>query len=82
MWYHKTRLGTFWIVEDDKSHDYYLGMDEDSLGVYHRLEDAIHDIKCQETGELKWDLAKAPEVPEDIHDWVEGEPEHWSDLNN
>ena len=77
MWYHKTKLGTFWIVESEGDHEYYMGMDDESLGHYKRLEDAIHDIKAQETGHLKWDMLKQPEVPEDIHEWVEGEPENW-----
>lgn len=81
MWYHKTKLGTFWIVESEENHQYYLGMDEDSLGAYKRLEDAIHDIKDQATGSLKWDMARNPTVPEDIHEWVEGEPEDWHKTN-
>lgn len=82
MWYHKTKLGTFWIVESDANHEYYLGMDEESLGHYKRLEDAIHDIKSQETGNLRWDMAKQPEVPEDIHEWVEGEPDNWEEISH
>lgn len=78
MWYHKTKLGTFWIVESEKDHRYYLGMDEDSLGIYDRLDQAIHDIKAQETGCLKWDQARNSDIPEDIREWVEGEPDDWS----
>lgn len=77
MWYHKTKLGTFWIVESDVDHQYYLGMDDDSLGHYQRIEDAIHDIKQQETGNLKWDESRGAEVPDDLTQWVEGEPENW-----
>lgn len=77
MWYHKTRLGTFWIVESEENHQYYLGMDDDTLGAYQRLEDAIKGIKNQETGYLKWDQARSPAIPEDIHQWEEGEPESW-----
>ena len=79
MWYHKTKLGTFWIVESERDHEYYLGMDDESLGHYKRLEDAIHDIKAQETGNLRWDMTKQPDVPEDIHEWVEGQPEDWEE---
>ncbi len=79
MWYHKTKLGTFWIVESEDTHQYYLGMDEDSIGCYKRLEDAIGDIKKQETGNLKWDQSRNIEVPDDVvHEWVEGEPENWN----
>lgn len=79
MWYHKTKLGTFWIVESD-SHQYYLGLDEDSLGCYQRIEDAIKDIKEQATGNLKWDESRGAWVPEDVYEWVEGEPENWNDV--
>lgn len=79
MWYHKTKLGTFWIVESD-AHQYYLGLDEDSLGCYKRIEDAIRDIKEQATGNLRWDESKGAWVPEDVHQWVEGEPENWNDV--
>jgi hypothetical protein len=79
MWYHKTKLGTFWIVESEDTHQYYLGMDEDSIGCYKRLEDAIRDIKEQSTGNLKWDESRNIEVPEDVvHLWEEGEPENWN----
>lgn len=79
MWYHKTKLGTFWIVESDENHQYYLGLDEDSLGCYKRIEDAIRDIKEHETGLLKWDESRVI-VPEDVHEWVEGEPENWEKM--
>ncbi len=78
MWYHKTKIGTFWIVESEESHQYYLGMDEESLGCYKRIEDAIHDIKDQTTGNIKWDASKSVEVPEDLQQWTEGEPESWN----
>lgn len=79
MWYHKTKLGTFWIVESEDTHQYYLGMDDDSIGCYKRLEDAIKDIKEQETGNIKWDQSRSIEIPDDVvHDWVEGEPENWN----
>ena len=81
MWHHKTRLGTFWIVESEQNHQYYVGMDDDSIGIYQRLEDAIHVIKDHETGNPKWDLSRRIEVPEDIHQWDEGEPEYWNKTN-
>lgn len=78
MWYHKTKLGTFWIVESEDNHQFYLGLDEESLGCYKKLEDAIQDIRLQKTGNLKWDEHRAAEVPEDVvHEWEEGEPENW-----
>jgi len=77
MWHHKTKLGTFWIVESEDNHQFYLGMDEESLGHYQRLEDAIHDIQQQATGHLKWDIAKKPSIPESVAQWEEGEPENW-----
>lgn len=81
MWFHKTKLGTFWIVESEENHQYYLGFDEDSLGCYKRLEDAIKDIKDKETGNLKWDESRSLAVPEDVvHQWEEGEPENWNKI--
>lgn len=80
MWYHKTKLGTFWIVESEENHQYFLGMDQESLGHYQRIEDAIKDIKGQSTGFLKWDVSRGVNVPEDVTEWVEGEPENWNDV--
>lgn len=77
MWHHKTKLGTFWIVESEETHQYYLGMDDESLGCYQRIEDAIHDIQDKSTGNLKWDVSRNVMVPEDVHQWLEGEPENW-----
>jgi hypothetical protein len=78
MWHHKTKLGTFWIVESEDNHQYYLGLDSDSIGCYKRLEDAIRDIKEQSTGYLKWDESRNIEVPDDVvHQWEEGEPDNW-----
>lgn len=77
MWHYKTKLGTFWIVESEEDHEYYMGMDDESLGHYHRLDEAIDVIRTQETGNLKWDMVKKADVPTDIHDWSEGEPENW-----
>lgn len=78
MWHHKTKLGTFWIVESEENHQYYLGLDEESLGCYQRLEDAIQDIKRKETGNFKWDASGNIIVPDDvIQQWDEGEPENW-----
>lgn len=77
MWHHKSKLGTFWIVESE-DHLYHLGIDEESLGIYRRIEEAIQVIRAQETGHLKWDLAQRAEIPEDVHEWVEGEPENWN----
>lgn len=79
MWHYKTKIGTFWIVESDEDHEYYLGMDEESLGHYERLDDAIKVIRSQETGNLKWDMVRQPDVPEDIHEWADGEPENWEE---
>lgn len=78
MWYHKTRLGTLWIVESEEDHQYYLGMDEESLGTYKKIEDAMRDIREHETGFLKWDLDSKTQAPDQLEQWQEGEPENWS----
>lgn len=80
MWYHKTKIGTFWIVESEADHQYYLGFDEDSLGCYRKLEQAIHDIQAHETGEMKWDMSSITSIPESIKGWDEGEPENWNKI--
>lgn len=77
MWHHKTKIGTFWIVESEDTHEYYLGFDEESLGKYKRLEDAIKDIRGHETGDMKWDMSNITAIPESIAQWQEGEPEDW-----
>lgn len=77
MWHHKTKLGTFWIVESEENHEYYLGMDDNTLAHYKKLEDAINDIKKQETGHLRWDMSRNSAIPEDISEWDDGEPENW-----
>lgn len=77
MWYHKTKIGTFWIVESEEDHRYYMGLDEESLGAYQRIEDAIQDIREQKTGSLKWDVSKEASIPEDLLEWDEGEPSNW-----
>lgn len=78
MWHHKTKVGTFWIVESDKNHEYTLGFDNETLGCYNQLERVITDIKSHETGNLKWDMSEVTTIPEDMHHWSEGEPENWN----
>ena len=80
MWHHKTKIGTFWIVESEQNHEYYLGLDEESLGQYKRIEDAIKDICEHQTGNLEWDIAANVTVPEDVFEWAEGEPENWNKI--
>lgn len=80
MWHHKTKIGTFWIVESEDKQEFYLGFNEDSLGKYDKLEDAIADIMAHETGDLKWDMSNITQIPETITDWDEGEPENWEEL--
>jgi len=81
MWHHKTKLGNFWIVESEDDHEFYMGLDDESLGHYLRLEDAIRDIKEQRTGSLRWDLSKGAEIPEDVNEWDLGEPDNWNEFN-
>ena len=80
MWHHKTKVGTFWIVESDEDHEYYLGFDGDSLGHYKRLDEAIKHINEHETGEMKWDMSNLSDLPTDLAAWQEGEPENWDDF--
>ncbi len=80
MWHHKTKVGTFWIVESEDTHEYYLGFDGDSLGQYKRLEEAIKHINEHETGEMKWDMSTLSDLPEDLSAWQDGEPDNWGDI--
>lgn len=85
MWHLKTKLGTFWIVSEEESHDkapgtanrYYLGMDDATIRAYDALQDAVKDVYNHTTGELHWDVDTHIKVPEEITSWQEGEPEVW-----
>jgi hypothetical protein len=81
MWHHKTKLGNFWIVESEENHEFYIGLDDEALGHYKRLEDAIRDIRQQRTGSYRWDVAKNAAVPEDVTEWEEGEPDYWNEFS-
>ena len=81
MWYLKTKLGLFWIVESDEpmaSPQYTLGMDDDSLGFYQSVEAAIQDVCDHKTGAIKWDASLRADAPHDVSGWVQGQPESWN----
>ena len=78
MWHLKTKLGTFWIVEsDDELHQYFLGCDDDNLGAYPSVDEAVIHVINQETGYLKWDIHPHVQAPESIEQWMEGPPKEW-----
>jgi hypothetical protein len=54
-----------------------LGCDEEPLGCYTALEDALTDMVNQETGYLKWDEALHIKPPPNIEQWEQGSPENW-----
>lgn len=80
MWYLKTKLGTLWIVKADEPSvpRYVLGMDDDSLGFYESIDEALDDVVNHSTGALKWDESMRASAPHNIQEWVEGEPENWN----
>lgn len=82
MWHLKTRLGTFWVVEegveDTKEGKYFLGINDEELGAYSDANSAAKDVHDQSTGYFNWDCQSKIKAPDDLQDWVEGEPENWS----
>jgi hypothetical protein len=79
MWYLKTKLGTFWLVETDSDikDRYFLGINDQELGSYNNADIAVKDVYEQTTGYLKWDCQAKIKVPESISQWNQGEPENW-----
>lgn len=78
MWHYLTKLGTFWIAEgDNKEEKYVLGLNDETLGVYHRVDDVILDIKAHSTGNLEWDSDTRLKIPTDLTMWQQGEPKDW-----
>lgn len=82
MWHLKTRAGTFWVVakpvSDMDEHKYYLGVNDEELGVYDDLNKAAQDVYTQSTGFFKWDCQSKVKAPSDISQWIQGEPENWN----
>lgn len=79
MWHLRTKQGTFWVVEEPKSHKYYLGVDDDELGVYDNAELAAKDVHDQVTGYPQWDCLSRIKAPENLANWAVGEPDHWNE---
>lgn len=77
MWHLKTQVGTFWILNNPSSEKFLLGCDDEDLGEYTSLENAVGDLKNQETGFLKWDEQLRVKAPDNIEQWEQGIPEHW-----
>jgi len=78
MWHLRTRLGVFWVVPISESmHQYYLGIDDQELGIYADAEQAARDVHEQTTGFFEWDMEPRAQAPEHINQWVEGEPKNW-----
>lgn len=79
MWHLKTKLGTFWVVETNNEikERYFLGINDQELGIYDNSETAAKDVHEQSTGYFKWDSQAKVNVPDSISQWTEGEPENW-----
>ena len=85
IWHLKTRLGTFWVMEDelnacsddDGDKKYYLGVDDVELAPYTDAEQAARDVYEQATGYFKWDCQSKINVPSDLSKWAQGSPDGW-----
>lgn len=82
MWYLKTKLGTFWVLEakeaDEQLEDnIFLGINDEELGLYEDIEDAVRDVHDQATGYLRWDTQSRVNAPSSISQWIEGTPDNW-----
>ncbi len=78
MWHLKTKMGVFWVAAiDEKSKKYYLGVNDQELGVYNDAEQAAKDVRDQRTGYLRWDVESKVKAPEHISEWASGEPRDW-----
>lgn len=80
MWHLKTRLGVFWVIPiSEIENKYYLGVNDEALGVYQAAELAAKDVHDQSTGYYKWDSQARVKAPEHIDEWLEGEPRNWQE---
>lgn len=79
MWHLLTKLGTFWIADakEKEGEKYVLGLDDDTLGIYNKLDDVIVDIKAHTTGNLDWDSQTRLKIPDSLKEWKQGEPKGW-----
>jgi hypothetical protein len=79
MWHLKTKLGVFWVAPaiEKANKKYFLGVNDQELGVYIDAEQAARDVHDQCTGYYKWDSQAKVQAPEHIAEWVEGEPKDW-----
>lgn len=87
MWHLKTKVGVFWVTpipENDvnsykkkKNSKYFLGINDQELGIYTDAEEAARDVHEQRTGFYKWDCSSRINAPEHINEWVLGEPNDW-----
>ena len=83
IWHLKTRLGTFWVMEDDElaasgsDKKYYLGVDDEELAPYTDAKQAAKDVYEQATGYFPWDCQSKIKAPKDLEQWAKGSPEDW-----
>lgn len=78
MWYLKTKIGTFWVIESqDTAQGCWLGIGDDELGIYQDPEQAANVVHDQATGHLPWDMMTHVNAPKHIAQWKHGEPHEW-----
>jgi hypothetical protein len=81
MWYYKTRMGTFWILNKStasaQKKEYVLGFNDNAIQTYHDYHHAMEAVKNQETGCFSWDISNRVFPPQGIKDWIRGQPNDW-----
>lgn len=78
MFHMKNRIGTFWILEPEASGEkYVLGCNNDTIGEYNSLDEAVLSVVAHDTGYIEWDMAEKVKVPKSLEEWQQGEPEDW-----
>lgn len=78
MFYYESSIGTFWIKPQPGSPGrWWLGFDDEALGSYASPNLAAGDVYTHTTGLTEWDRldGKLRNVPDDIREWEQGEPD-------
>ena len=76
MWHFKSKLGTFWIVPGKRKKQYWLGVEDEHIGLYSDAAEAATDVHEHLTGHVVWDKTHE-KAPHDLNEWAQGEPDNW-----
>ena len=79
MWHLRTKLGVFRVTPliEGGSQKFFLGVNDQELGIYSDAEKAARDVHDQCTGYYQWDSHPKVRAPEHIAEWQAGEPNDW-----